>query len=220
MSKYNNIFSVPIHVPEMFKTNFMIQIQRPTWALLNQLVSKSSLSTLDQLQNDYIIQDFAKPVLTLIEKAFNPTDGELDPILANWSSRSIQRKAKDQKNRIQALQERAGLNVHTKMVRLDDEIEEILTKTVQTSWFKVARATFANGPQIVCFPVKVEQAIINKEKLDPTPFDESHINVTSDFEFHVENQHSQSLFPLEPMVEEESMDPIEIIAVSSLTNDN
>ena len=196
----------------------MVQIQSPTWTLLNQLATKKSLRTLSQLQNDVIIQDFAKPVLMLIEKAFNPKSNELDPILVNWSARSIQRKAKDKAARLVALQSRAGLNVHTKMVRLDDEIEEILTRVIKTSWFKVARSTFSNGPQIVCYPKMVENALINKEKLDPLPFDESEENSAENDSFHVQNENSQTLFD-EPM-DEEHMEPIEIVAVSGADSEN
>ena len=211
-------FSIPIHVPEMFKTNFMLQIQSPTWALLNQLVTKKSLKTLKQLQNDVIIQDFAKPVLMLIEKAFLPQKNEFDPILTNWNSAAIKKRSKDKIARLNALSSRAGLSVHTKMVRLDDEIEEILTRAINTSWFKVARATFEDGPHIVCYPKMVEMALLNKEKVDPTPFDESNLDVNSDDYFHIDNHHSQSLFANRQ--EDEDMEPIEIVAVSSTENDS
>ena len=192
----------------------MLQTQGPVWALLHQLVSKDSLKTLQQLQNDYIIQDFAKPVLMLIEKAFGPIHNEMDPILTNWASKTMIRKAKEKRTRLLALQARAGLNVHTKMMRIDDDLDELLTKVVQTSWFKVAKATFDNGPQIVCYPIEVERALFAREKLDPTPYDESRIQPISEEEFQVDNQHSQALFPLEPVIEEEEMEPIEIIAVT------
>ena len=211
------MFSAPLHVPEMFRTSFMIQMRSPSWELLNQVKHKKSLKTLEQLQSDVIILDYANPVLMLIQRAFNPQTSSPDPLLDSWSSQASQ-KNHDLEKKLKSMLTRAGHSIFYHMKKLDDELEDLFMHNIQASWLRVDKSLFDKGPQIICFPKNVEEALLTKRAIDPSRFDERALNLT-DSDFHVENQHSQNLFDQEPLSPEESMEVIEIVAVTGADSD-
>lgn len=197
----------------MFRTNLMIQLRTPTWELLNQVKNKKALKTLEHLQADYIIRDYARPVLMLIERAFNPPTNAPDALLGKWSNQEFQARAKALKQKFEAITLRAGHSVYHRMKEIDDELDDLFTRAISTCWFQVDKSTFNNGPTIVCYPIKVERHFFAKQAFDPSEFHEASPEADMDV-FHVENQHSQNLFDHNSDREEETMDPIEIVAVS------
>ena len=190
----------------------MSKAREPAWELLYQLKHKTSLKTLQQLQTDIIILDYARPLLVLIKKAFNPPE-KMDALLTQWSNKDSLIKINDLQTRFKAMKLRAGHALASKMASIDSELEDILTARINCTWLHVKKSTFDDGPQIICYPCKVEDALFTNTPLDPTPFDESFLE--SDDEFHVENNSSPSLFPI-PETEEEMV--IEIVATSSMAD--
>ena len=198
----------------MFRTNLMIQLRAPTWELLNQIKQKKSLKTLEQLQMDIIVQDYAKPVIMLIQRAFNPTETNVDALLIKWADHDFQLKARELRNRLNSFAKKAGHSIHHRMKEIDDEIEDLISRSLRTCWFKVDKNKFDEGPLVVCYPKQVERNLLAKQVFDPSEFNEPLlVSSNGDFSFHVDNQLSQNLFE-QDSDQDESMDPIEIIAVT------
>ena len=197
----------------MFRTNLMLQLRTPTWELLNQVKQKKALKTLEQLHNDHIIQDYARPVIMLIERAFNPPVNSPDVLLDKWPNQEFTTKAIELRRKFELLVSRAGHSVFYRMKEVDDILDDLFTQHVSTSWFQVDKATFNNGPKIICFPKKVERNLNSRTAFDPSEYQEASLEAEMDI-FHVDNQHSQNLFDHNADTEEEIMEPIEIIAVS------
>ena len=192
----------------------MNQLRAPVWELLNQLKHKDRLRTLSQLQTDVIIQDYARPVIMLIQKAYNPPEDTPDAIVAKWENQAFQIKANSLKLKFESLVSKAGHSMFHRMKEMDDELDDIFTRSIRACWYKLDRNMFDDGPQIICFPRIVEQAFFAKTAFDPVAFHEASLEASENDSFHVENQHSQSLFDHNSDQDDEMMEPIEIIAVS------
>ena len=188
----------------------MTKAREPAWELLYQLKHKTSLKTLQQLQTDIIILDYARPLLVLIKRAFNPPEHS-DALLSQWSNKDSLNKINDLQSRFKAMKLRAGHALANKMGSLDNELDEILTAKINCTWLHVKKSTFDEGPQIICYPCVVEDALFTNTPIDPTPFDETYLETEDNF--HIENNNSPSLFPI-PETEEEMV--IEIVSTSSL----
>ena len=194
----------------------MLHLRSPTWELLNQIKQKKSLKTLEQLQSDIIVQDYAKPVIMLIQRAFNPTETNVDALLIKWADHDFQLKARELRNRLQSFAKKAGHSIHHRMKEMDDELEDLLSRSLRTSWFKVDKEKFNKGPIVVCFPKQVERNLMLKQVFDPSMYNEPLIDSHDGdlgFEFHVDNQLASQAFD-QDSDHEESMEPIEIVAVS------
>ena len=200
----------------MARTLFMHQVRSPAWELLNQIKNKSTLKTLDQLQTDVIILDFAKPVLQLIQKAFHPLDSD-DPILTSWANRQLDNKAVELRERFRAMINRAGSSLHGKMRLIDDEIENILTKPLNCSWLNLDKIYFDDGPRLICYPKLIEDSMLSRRFVDPSQFDETVMPIENDEDdFHVANFNNNQTMPSN---NEEEMEIIQIVATSSLQDE-
>ena len=186
----------------------MNQLRTPVWELLNQLKHKDRLRTLDQLQADVIIQDYARPVLMLIQKAYNPPGDSLDAIVAKWENQVFQTKAENLRQKLDSLVTKAGHSMFHRMKEMDDELDDIFTRSIRACWYKLDRNMFNDGPQIICFPKLIEQAFFEKQAFDPVAFHEASFEANENEIFHVDNQHSQSLFDHNSDHNDETMEPI------------
>ena len=208
---------MPLQLPEMFRTSFMLKVSTPAWNLHNQLKSRTAANTLKEIQEDKIIMEFAKPVLFFIQKTFLDNEAyrtsPLDPMLRSWQNSDVRRKNLQAKIKLESLISKTGENLAHQMMAIDQMIDGCATFPVQASWFKLEKSDFDNGPFVICFPQVVEEAVRFNIPFDPRPFMETppslpEIHAVEDDEFVVVS--SSSLFP----IEEETMETVEVIAVN------
>ena len=189
----------------------MEEIALPSWDLLCLVRHKKSVKTLDQIQEDDHIQEFAKPVLLLIEKAFKPPVTNHDVILGRWRARSDRMDEASKLNKkIRSMTLRAGMCVFNRMSIIDSELEELMTKTIECTWFQIKDVLFEKGPEIVCYPKQIQEALLTKSSIDPSPFDESALFVTEPEE---NPETSQMVIETEEI--QENMETVQVLATNS-----
>ena len=133
----------------------------------------------------------------------------------------MQQRASDLGTRLRAMATRAGHSIFFTMNKGDDELEALFTHHIEAGWLRVKKQTFDDGPQIILFPKLVEENWLKRQAFDPSTFDEKIVELNDDG-FHVQNMSnstSPNLFNDQTDHNEETMEVIEIIAVSGADSD-
>ena len=195
----------------------MVKMRVPTWEFMQQLKTRTSLKTLKEIQDDPIFDTYSQPVLSIIAQAYLDNSGHqdnpFDPIVRKWENAEFRRFNTNLTLKVKAMRTRSGHSLWSKLKNFDDLSELVMIKKITASWFKISKSCFDNGPNLVCHPKIIEEAVYENQPVDPSKYDESPTSPPNEpeDEFHVINSG-----PMYPIMEEdeEEMEIIEIVAVN------